>query len=120
MKIHVGCGEKYLPGFKHIDARNFEHVDYVTDDLSNLSMFDDNTIYLLHNKSKFDAGGSRDLANQILSSAEYLSMHRFSSDSTMFFEEYYDKIAETAKKKDRLISIGKAEFVDWIKSAKSV
>ena len=44
MKIHVGCGEKYLPGFKHIDARNFEHVDYVTDDLSNLSMFDDNTI----------------------------------------------------------------------------
>ena len=44
MKIHVGCGEKYLPGFKHIDARNFEHVDYVTDDLSNLSMFDDKTI----------------------------------------------------------------------------
>ena len=89
-------------------------------ELADAIMFDDNTIYLLHNKNKFDAGGSRDLTNQILSSAEYLSMHRFSSDSTMFFEEYYDKIAETAKKKDRLISIGKAEFVDWIKSAKSV
>ena len=38
MKIHVGCGEKYLPGYKHIDARNFEHVDYVTNDLSNLSI----------------------------------------------------------------------------------
>ena len=89
-------------------------------ELADAIMFDDDTIYLLHNKSKFDAGGSRDLANQILSSAEYLSMHRFSYDSTSFFEKYYDKIAETAKKGDRLISVGKAEFVDRIKNAKSI
>lgn len=89
-------------------------------ELADAIMFDDDTIYLLHNKSKFDAGGSRDLTNQILSSAEYLSMHRFSYDSTSFFEKYYDKIAETAKKGDRLISIGKAEFVDRIKNAKSI
>ena len=44
MKIHVGCGDKYLKGYKHIDARKFPHVDYVTDDLSNLSMFEDNSI----------------------------------------------------------------------------
>lgn len=44
MKLHIGCGEKFLPGYKHLDAREFSHVDYVTDDLSNLSMFDDETI----------------------------------------------------------------------------
>jgi len=44
MKLHIGCGDKYLPGFKHLDAREFPHVDYVTDDLSNLSMFKDNSI----------------------------------------------------------------------------
>lgn len=44
MKLHIGCGEKYLPGYKHLDARKFPHVDYVTDDLSNLSMFENNTI----------------------------------------------------------------------------
>lgn len=40
----MGCGEKYLEGYKHLDARKFSHVDYVTDDLSNLSMFEDNSV----------------------------------------------------------------------------
>ena len=44
MKLHIGCGEKFLPGYKHLDARKFPHVDYVTDDLSNLEMFNDNSI----------------------------------------------------------------------------
>ena len=44
MKLHIGCGERYLPGWKHLDARKFPHVDYVTDKLDKLDMFADNSI----------------------------------------------------------------------------
>jgi predicted SAM-dependent methyltransferase len=29
MKLHLGCGSKYIPGFYHIDALSYEHVDHV-------------------------------------------------------------------------------------------
>ena len=44
MKLHIGCGEKYLPGWKHLDARKFPHVDYVTNKLDKLDMFADNSV----------------------------------------------------------------------------
>lgn len=44
MKLHIGCGERFLPGYKHLDARKFPHVDYVTDKLDNLEMFADNSV----------------------------------------------------------------------------
>ena len=44
MKLHLGCGERYLPGWKHLDARKFPHVDYVTDKLDKLNMFADNSV----------------------------------------------------------------------------
>ena len=44
MKLHIGCGEKFLPGYKHVDARKFPHVDYVTDNLDNLKMFNDESV----------------------------------------------------------------------------
>jgi len=31
MKLHIGCGKKFLPGFKHLDVIPFEHVDYECD-----------------------------------------------------------------------------------------
>ncbi len=35
MKLHLGCGEKYLEGFVHVDLLEYDHVDYKTtiDDL---------------------------------------------------------------------------------------
>lgn len=30
MKIHLGCGKRYLPGYVHIDAVPFEHVQHVS------------------------------------------------------------------------------------------
>ena len=44
MKLHIGCGEKFLPGRKHLDARKFLHVDYVTNKLDKLDMFADNSV----------------------------------------------------------------------------
>jgi predicted SAM-dependent methyltransferase len=28
MKLHLGCGEKYIPGFIHVDVQDYPHVDY--------------------------------------------------------------------------------------------
>ena len=43
MKLHIGCGEKFLPGYIHLDARAYPHVDYVTK-ADDLSMFESNSI----------------------------------------------------------------------------
>lgn len=43
MKLHIGCGKKHLPGFKHLDIMKYDHIDYVAN-ADKLDMFEDNTI----------------------------------------------------------------------------
>ena len=31
MKLHIGCGKKYLSGYKHIDVIDYDHIDFVSD-----------------------------------------------------------------------------------------
>jgi len=50
VKLHIGCGQKYLPGYKHIDVMEAEHIDYVCD-TRDLSVFTDGSadeIYACH------------------------------------------------------------------------
>lgn len=47
VKLHVGCGDRYIPGFIHIDARKLPHVDYVTS-ADKLDMFRDNSVDLIY------------------------------------------------------------------------
>jgi len=47
IKLHIGCGNKYIPGFTHIDIRELPHVDYVTS-ADKLTMFEDNTVDLIY------------------------------------------------------------------------
>lgn len=47
MKLHLGCGEKYLPGFKHMDVREGSHIDYIGN-AENLDMFEDDSIEELY------------------------------------------------------------------------
>lgn len=47
IQLHLGCGEKYIPGFIHIDTRKFSHVDYVTS-ADKLDMFEDNSVDLIY------------------------------------------------------------------------
>jgi len=47
MKLHLGCGKRFIPGFAHVDAIEFPHVDHVTS-IDDLSMFEDNSIDLIY------------------------------------------------------------------------
>lgn len=56
MKLHIGCGDKYLPGYKHLDIIDREHIDYITN-ADDLSMIEDETvdeIYACHVLEHFD------------------------------------------------------------------
>ena len=50
MKLHIGAGEKYLPGYKHMDIIDRPHIDYIGD-AEDLSFLPDNSldeIYACH------------------------------------------------------------------------
>lgn len=47
IKLHLGCGNKYIPGFTHIDIIKYPHVDLVTN-VDNLSMIDENSVDLIY------------------------------------------------------------------------
>lgn len=44
MKLHIGCGERNLTGYKHYDIRKInKHIDYVGK-AEDLSKFDDESV----------------------------------------------------------------------------
>lgn len=47
MKIHLGCGKRYIPGFTHVDLASFPHIDYETS-VDDLSVFADNSAELIY------------------------------------------------------------------------
>ncbi len=48
MKLHLGCGKRYFPGFVHIDAVDYPHVDHVAT-IDNLSFIPDCSVDLIYN-----------------------------------------------------------------------
>jgi len=46
-KLHLWCGKRYIPGFIHIDALKYDHIDYQSD-ISKLNMFEDSSIDLIY------------------------------------------------------------------------
>lgn len=47
LKLHVGCGKRFIPGFIHIDQVAFAHVEHVQD-IRRLSNFADNSASLIY------------------------------------------------------------------------
>lgn len=47
MKIHLGSGKRFIPGFVHVDLADFDHIDY-KQNVNNLSCFEDNTADLIY------------------------------------------------------------------------
>lgn len=48
MKLHLGCGKRHIPGFIHIDAIDYPHVDHVAT-IDNLSFVGDDSVDLIYN-----------------------------------------------------------------------
>ena len=46
--VHIGCGEKDVPGFINVDARPLAHVHVVTDDITSLADFETGTVDLVY------------------------------------------------------------------------
>lgn len=114
--------EKYNEWLSHKEGVQVAHEVLMRNiEIADAILFDDSdnhTVYLLHNKDSFSGAGVRDLTNQILSSSEYLNMHRVSYDSTDFFADYYNKIVEKAKKENRQVTISEDDFIARLKSSK--
>jgi SAM-dependent methyltransferase len=47
LKLHLGCGMKYLPGFFHVDILPAPHIDHVGP-VDRLPMFADNSVDLIY------------------------------------------------------------------------
>lgn len=43
LKLHLGCGKRYLPGWTHIDLADFPHIDY-RQNAADLSNFADGSV----------------------------------------------------------------------------
>lgn len=48
MKLHLGCGKRHIPGFVHIDAVDYPHVDHVAT-IDALSFIPDESVGLIYN-----------------------------------------------------------------------
>jgi len=56
MKLHLGCGKRYIPGFIHVDLSDYPHIDY-RHDVTDLSIFPDeyaDLLYACHILEYFD------------------------------------------------------------------
>ena len=47
MKVHLGCGKRYLSGFVHVDLIDAPHIDY-QHDVRTLPMFSDGSVELIY------------------------------------------------------------------------
>lgn len=47
MKLHLGCGKRFIPGFVHIDAVEYPHVDHVAT-IDNLGFLGSNSVDLIY------------------------------------------------------------------------
>jgi predicted SAM-dependent methyltransferase len=47
IKLHLGCGKRYIPGFIHIDLADYPHIDYKRD-IADLSIFPVESVDLIY------------------------------------------------------------------------
>lgn len=91
--------------------------DYV--EIADAIFWDESTIYLMHNKHKFNGVGVRDVTNQVLTSAEYLQQNLARRGRESFLDSYYDAIADKYSIAQKSFTIKKDEFIKMLTSGRS-
>lgn len=105
--------DKYNDSFFSCDKIIVAHKSLIDGlEISDLMFWDDQNLYLMCNKMKFNASGSRDLTNQIWTSAKYLQTRLNSRDRNEFLVNYYLKIYGRYVSEGHALKISQEEFVD--------
>ena len=89
-------------------------------EIADAIFWDEENIYFMHNKGSFNGSGSRDVYNQVLTSAEFFQQKRNIENNKEFFEEYYNSISNKYKREKLELSISKDDFLDNMKSTKKI
>ena len=79
-------------------------------EIADMFFWDDENLYLMCNKGKFDGSGSRDLTNQIYASAHYMQKMLMSHRRNEFLKELYESIESVYASKKKTLPISFDEF----------
>jgi hypothetical protein len=88
-------------------------------ELADSIFWDDHSIYLMHNKTRFSGTGARDVTNQVLTAAEYLQQRLARHDRLDFLRSYYDKIRDKYHSLGLTLNINKETFVAVLNSGRT-
>ena len=66
IKLHLGCGKRFIPGYVHVDLARFDHIDFhaSADNLSMLDSASAQEIYACHLLEYFDLGQVKDVLKE--------------------------------------------------------
>ncbi len=65
MKLHLGCGRRFIPGYVHVDVVDHPHVDHVSS-IDNLSFLPDASVQVIYNCHVLEHFRRRDVARVLL------------------------------------------------------
>ncbi len=80
-------------------------------EVADLIYWDDDNVYLMCNKAKFNGAGSRDLTNQMWASANYFQSKMNSSLRNEFLELYYKSISKRYEDNNYTVPLTRSDFV---------
>lgn len=105
---------KKLLDYKEIIVAHTVLDNYI--EIADAIFYDDNNIYFMHNKSKFNGIGSRDVTNQVLTASEYFQRNIMQADKVVFLKNYYLKINQMYQREGKNLHISETEFIQILSS----
>jgi len=65
MKLHLGCGKRHIPGYVHIDAIDYPHVDHIST-IDRLSFIADDSVDVIYNCHVLEHFKRRDVSDVLI------------------------------------------------------
>ncbi|MBQ6841178.1 MAG: hypothetical protein IJO63_03595 [Bacilli bacterium] len=105
--------DKYNKIFSESDDIIVAHTIFSNNiELADLIYYDEDNLYLIHNKNKFDGKGARDVMNQVLTSAEFIRHYLLGENKKEIFERYYNEIKRKYPNNKKIQNITVEEFIE--------